>query len=146
MKSFFVFRNFITILFPLLCLDVNLQAQTHAGHPHLAKHQMILLGEAELIASHIVYKAPHNFQILMSLNLPPAVYELYRSERLNHPQDLMIFKLDPIDLATIRQQTQLIGSLIRQTETENVVLFENVILEQADFKILYFDELPLSLE
>lgn len=34
-----------------------------AQSDHRAKHSLILFGENEIFASHIVYKVPHNYQV-----------------------------------------------------------------------------------
>ena len=48
-------------------------AQDHAHH---AKHNMVLFGDGDTYyASHIVYKEPHNFQVILKINLDSGKFQ-----------------------------------------------------------------------
>ena len=63
-------------------------SQSHRQHPEWhVKHNMILVGETEIFASHIVYKVPHNFQVILKIKFDPATLATYRTARAEHPGD-----------------------------------------------------------
>jgi hypothetical protein len=118
---------------------------SHPNHVHV-KHGMILLGESEVIASHIVYKTPHNFQVLMSLKLDQATNSLYLKARADHPKSTFILLLDPIDIEEITSLPSLSGAIFHRDEQgQRHEIAPNVTLRRENFEVLYFDELPLSL-
>lgn len=116
------------------------------AHNH-TKHNMILLGETEVFASHIVYKEPHNFQVILRLGLDPEAKELYLAARKLHEKDLFIFLLDPMDIKEIASLSVISGKIFhRDANDEEHVILSNVTLSKENFSIFYFDELPLSLK
>lgn len=136
-------RTLSQILLTLL-LTVAVEAQDHQHHP---PHNMILLGTNEVFASHIVYKEPHNFQVILKVDFDSETLAVYQNSKSENPQQLFIFLLDSMDIAKIGELTELSGKvLFENANNERVVIRQNVVLKKEQFKIVYFDELPLSLE
>lgn len=108
---------------------------------------MILYGESEIFISHLVYKAPHNYQVILKVQFPENVRERYFETKKAHPDDTYIFLLDKMHIAEIGGLESITGTLTR-TDSEDVktVLAESVKVDKADYKIVFFNELPLNLE
>ena len=138
----------MTILKILMALSTILATAARAqGQGIHVKHLMVLVGNGEVFASHVVYKVPHNFQVILSISLPTDAKQAYLLERSAHPNDNFFFQLDPIDLSAIREASEVSGSLLRESEVGiRTTIFESVTLRQPDFSVLFFNELPLSLE
>ena len=118
-----------------------------AGGHHHPKHNMILYGEYEIFVSHVVYKVPHNFQIILKIKLDQKTRELYLKERTTHSQDQFIFLLDEMEIKNIAEAPSISGALIRSdADGKRHEILPHVGLERKDFEIVYFSELPLSLE
>jgi hypothetical protein len=118
---------------------------TH-DHDH-ARHYMILMGENEIFASHFVFKQPHNYQVLLSVKFDPATQAKYREEREKHPNELFMLFLDPIVIKDIEHLDSISGKLL--VEDKNEVQHEilpAVNLGRDQFKVIFFNEVPLSLE
>jgi len=116
-------------------------------HDHHAKHNMLLFGEAEIYASHLVYKVPHNFQVVLKLALPPAVEQIYRAERARNPRDRFIFLLEEMNISQIESAQSIAASIFRiDGAGVKHVLVPRVEMPRKDFLVLYLNELPLSLE
>lgn len=125
----------------------NTGANALAHGDHYAKHNMVLFGKAEIYVSHIVYKVPHNFQVILKLELDKKTKEKYLPELDSHPNDQFIFLLDNMDIKKIESASRISGAISRTDEQgKKVILAENVSLEKTQFKVIFFDELPLSLE
>lgn len=118
-------------------------AESHIHHP---KHNMILIGESEIFASHIVYKAPHNFQVILKLELDAKTREIYLAERKAHAQEEFIFLLDELDIGQIANLPEISGTIFRRNAGGEKVILAQARLTRDEFTVLYFDELPLSLE
>lgn len=129
----------------LFCLSLGLNAWAHEGHVHV-KHNMILFGEREIFASHIVYKVPHNFQVILSLSLSQEDREQYLAAKRAHPDEQFIFLLDPIDIATVASQ-EVISGIVFYLDADGTrhEVISNLRITAENFKLIYFDELPLSL-
>lgn len=113
---------------------------------HHVKHNMVLVGTEEVFASHIVYKEPHNYQVILQLNFEESVLKEYTEARASFPEEQFILLLDHMDISKIQESTSLSGTLLRRTATgEQTTINAHVHLNQGSFKVLYFDELPLSL-
>ncbi|MGE0174971.1 MAG: hypothetical protein AB7T49_19415 [Oligoflexales bacterium] len=123
---------------------VSVQALA-ASHDHHARHNMVVYGVDEVFASHIVYKQPHNFQVILRINFSAPVLDAYRTARSEHPSDTYIFLLDPSDISQIGSATSLKGSLSRSNEEGQQVIAPEVTLDRNDFQVIFFQELPLSL-
>lgn len=117
------------------------------GHPpHHVKHNMVLFGSAEIFASHIVYKEPHNFQVILQVAFDPAVRALYQRERAARPANQLIYLLDPMHIAEIATLTSLKGDLISEfPDGKRVTLSTGVVLPKGSFRLIFFNELPLQL-
>lgn len=118
------------------------------AHPnHHVKHNMVLLGTTEVFASHIVFKRPHNYQVILKINFDEAAQTAYLREREAHPQDQMIFLLDEMDIKDIQSHNAIVGTLIRvDSKRQRIPILESIILKGRNFSVLFFNELPLSLE
>lgn len=109
-------------------------------------HNMILLGSDEIFATHIVYKVPHNFQVILNLQLPPGVKATYQKEKKAQPSEQFRFVLKHIDISQIQNLASISGALIRvKSDGKKTVILDSVTLTKHQFKILFFDEVPLSL-
>lgn len=143
MKTFFR----ISMVIALLVTVVTVSAADHGGHHAQVKHNMILYGENEIFVSHLVYKAPHNYQVILKVQFPENIRERYFETKKAHPDDTYIFLLDKMHIAEIGGLESITGTLTR-TDSGNVktVLAESVKVDKADYKVVFFNELPLNLE
>lgn len=73
----------------------------NAQHQHDVKHNMLLFGTEEVFADHIVYKVPHNYQVILRVNFDSDVKQAYLNAKENYPKDTFIFLLDSMDIARI---------------------------------------------
>lgn len=117
-------------------------ATVPASHP---SHNMLLFGSEEIYASHIVYKSPHNFQVILKLRLPDNVKEHYLLLRDSHPDAQIVLLLDPFDISTIATASTISG-LIKVRGSSNRILTPRVTLTRNDFDLVFFNELPLALD
>ncbi len=118
-----------------------------AQHAHHAKHNMVLFGEDKIYASHIVYKVPHNFQVILEVQLPPDAKEKYLEARRQDPQGTFVLLLDHMDIRDIASATGISGPIQKfQDSGPNLPIAPTFRLERKDYRLIYFDELPLSLE
>lgn len=132
------------ILVIINLIGVQSFAQDHAHH---VKHNMVLFGDGNTYyASHIVYKEPHNFQVILKINLDSIVKEKVTSEMQAHPGDQVIYLLDHMDISKINAKPDISGQIFRiAADDSKQVIFEQVNLKANEYSIIYFDELPLSL-
>lgn len=119
-------------------------AQDRAHH---AKHNMVLFGNGDTYyASHIVYKEPHNFQVILKINLDSSIKEKIASEMQAHLEDQFIYLLDHMDISQINEKPDISGQIFRIAGNgSKQVIFDQVSLNANEYSIIYFDELPLSL-
>lgn len=135
------------VLFVSLILASVTTAATADDHAHHARHNMLIYGSGEVFASHIVYKAPHNYQVIFRVVLPEAVATAYHASRALHPDDTYLWLLDPLDMSTIESQTQLSGTFFREDATgEREILAPSLALTNDAYKLLLFNQLPLALD
>ncbi len=119
------------------------QVANHAQH---AKHNMVLFGESEIFASHIVYKQPHNFQVILKLALDPANRALYLAEKAKFPKDQFLYLLDPMDIKDIESVSGIAGTILRiDAAGVRKEIAHDVQVPCGKFEVIYFDEVPLSL-
>lgn len=131
------------IIFSLFTFISGLHAFAHEGH---AKHNMVLFGEKEIFASHIVYKVPHNFQVILKVELDDKTRETYLIEKGKYPRDQFIFLLDSMDIARISERPEISGEIFRiGADDRKHIISAKVTLKQTDYSVIYFDELPLDL-
>lgn len=120
---------------------------SYAQHSNHAKHNMVLFGDSEIFASHIVYKVPHNYQVILNIEFDQKTKDLYLNERVLHPADEFIFLLDDMDIKDITSAPSISGAISRTDAGGNrLEIIKNVQVDREHFKVIYFDELPLSLE
>ena len=137
----------ISMIVAALVSVITASAADHDGHHSGVKHNMILYGENEIFISHLVYKAPHNYQVIVKVQLPENVRERYFETKKAHPDDTYIFLLDKMHIADIGGLESITGTLTRtDNQDAKTVLVSGVKIDKADFKIVFFNELPLSLE
>jgi hypothetical protein len=105
-----------------------------------------LYGAEEVFASHIIYKVPHNYQVILKLELDASVKEAYHKARSDHPNQDIVYVLDPSDVSQIASAQFIVGNLIVRDESGNSkTILSGVRLENSQFSILFFNELPLIL-
>jgi hypothetical protein len=107
---------------------------------------MVLVGTDEVFASHIVYKQPHNFQVIVGIDIPEPLASTYRAARAAHPDDTFILLLDPIDIGDLASEASLSGPVFHRDAAGNRIDLGSVVIPRGAFKVLYSEELPLSLE
>lgn len=127
---------------------MGLSPASDAQHQHVhPKHNMILLGTDPIFASHIVYKVPHNYQVLLEIKFDAPTIEQYQAAKKNFPNDLFLFLLDPLDIKDIAAQAPLTGKLLRQDSAgDRHEIVSTTTVRKGNFNLIYFDEVPLSLE
>jgi hypothetical protein len=125
-----------------LTLGGGVEASPHEAH--WSKHNLILFGEDEIFASHIVFKQPHNFQLILKVNFGEAARQHIALLRSINPDAQVVFLLDPVDLNSIAKVEKLSG-VVKERGTSNKIVSTLVTLSKKDFEIIYFDELPLDL-
>lgn len=130
----------------LLLLLSMLYCFKASAHDH-AKHNMLLFGEREIYASHLVYKQPHNFQVILKVELNEADRQAYLAARRAHPKALIRFLLDPLDISQIDAQNLISGPVYLDEENnEAQLLIPSMAIPRSRYSVLYLDELPLSLK
>ena len=137
--------NHLLISITMFLLSVIASAQYHDHH---TKHNMILFGTpGTYYASHIVYKAPHNFQVILMLNLSEDIKGKIVSEVQYYPDDQLIYLLDQMDISQIESKPPISGQVFR-TSSDGVkhMILEKMELQSNQYDLIYFDELPLSLD
>lgn len=113
------------------------------AHP---MHNMIMLGEEEIFLSHIVYKVPHNYQVILKVKLNPEAKSKYLAAKRLNPKNLMILFLDHMDMGQMASATELTGTMLTEDpEGNRQEIFPLVSLKKGEFELVFFDELPLSL-
>lgn len=118
-----------------------------AQHQNHAKHNMLLYGSDEIFADHIVYKVPHNYQVILRIDFDVEVKQAYLAAKENFPSDTFILLLDLMDIGKIGQAERIKGELLRRDRSgKKETIKAGVTLEKEHFKVIYFDELPLSLQ
>ena len=118
--------------------------QSHKSEAHHSKHNMLLIGSDEIFASHIVYKKPHNFQVILKVRFPDAIKQHYLYLRKNDPDSQIVLLLDPMDISAIATVPAITGSL-QKRGSSNRIIVPRVTLQKKDFDVVFFDELPLDL-
>lgn len=132
----------LSIIFLFILVETSL---AHDGHAH-PKHNMVLFGNTEIFASHIVYKVPHNFQVILAISLAAEEREKYITAKKENPMAQFIFLLDSMEIKEIATQKQISGTVfyVDSAGGKHEVLARLSLLSN-NFKVIYFDELPTSL-
>jgi hypothetical protein len=120
-------------------------AKESIPHEHHVKHNMILFGRDEVFVSHLVYKEPHNYQVIVKVKFDPKSLQIYLDTQARHPKDLFIYLLDPGHIASIESESSLSGTILHVKNGKRIPIAEGVKLQRPDFEVIFFDELPLSL-
>lgn len=143
MTRFLLILSFVFLSMPPAMAGAAPAVPGHAHHP---KHNMVAFGTAELFVSHIVYVQPHNYQVILRLNLAAGDFAKYRDERARFPADRFIYLLDEMDISRIGGAAAVTGNLFRVdgSGARHDVL-PGLRVERKNFEIVYFNELPLSL-
>ena len=115
-------------------------ASEHPGHH--PPHNMVLFGEQTIYASHIVYRQPHNFQVILELKLEDAVKERYLAERRLYPDAKFILFLDPLHIGDIQTAPLISGPIQRENAEGQRIEITRANVTRADFKVIFFNELP----
>jgi hypothetical protein len=139
MKSiFFLTLNLMTLI------GSSSFAQDHSHH---AKHNLVLFGKPDgFYASHIVYKSPHNFQVILKINFDVTTEAKIETEMTNYPKDQFIYFLDHTDIRDIQKSPSISGQVFRKAEDgSKQVVLNSISLNPNEYSVVYFDELPLSL-
>lgn len=100
----------------------------------------------EIFVSHIVYKVPHNYQVILKIELQRKTKDLYLKEKSLHSADEFIFSLDQMNIKDIASVPMISGTILRTDQSGGKIEIAKIVeIDRAHFKVLYFDELPLSL-
>jgi hypothetical protein len=136
----------ILIYLLLLGFMIIFNTQTFAqDHSHHVKHNMILLGQTEVYATHIVYKVPHNYQVILRINFEQEMNQRYLSEKLKYPDDQFILLLDNMDISNIADVENISGQIFRESSDGTKNIIGDTVISKDNFKIIFFDELPTNL-
>lgn len=124
----------------------TIQASFAQGHAHHPPHNMLLFGEDRIYASHLVYRQPHNYQVVLRLDLDMATKALVAHEMRSYPNDTFIFLLDSMDISQIEAKPKISGKVFRRSsdETKHPIL-DKLELESRQYSVIYFSEIPLDL-
>ncbi len=138
-------KNIVFLTLALLSLIGSSSfAQDHSHH---AKHNMVLFGKpGGFYASHIVYKSPHNFQVILKINFDATSEAKLATEMTAYPKAPFIYLLDPMDISDIQKSPSISGQVFRRAEDgSKQVILNSISLNPNEYSVVYFDELPLSL-
>ena len=137
---------FKLIIGAAIFISLHSVAWCEEGHSHGTKHKMVLFGEKEVFASHIVYKVPHNFQVIIKIIMDDADKEKYIAAKAANPSAQFIYVLNPMNIGEIASASEISGSVVfvGEDDHQNEVI-PNVKISRSHFEIIYLDELPLSL-
>lgn len=114
---------------------------------HHTTHFMVIYGEGEgIYASHVVYKQPHNYQVILKLNLDQESRSAYEAAARKYPGIALNFLLDHMDLRTITSAESISGMIMARKDGQVLEEIRRVTLRKSEFKVLYFKQLPLSLQ
>lgn len=132
----------------LFLMSVQVPASTEGNHGHAGhvRHNMLLYGVEPVFASHIVYKEPHNYQLILQLGLDELARSTYLKIRNEHPEVRQFLLLDPLDLNEFASTDSLTGSLLyEELDGKRHVLLERITIPKKSYKVIYFEKLPVSL-
>ncbi|MFZ4715681.1 MAG: hypothetical protein ACOYL6_18300 [Bacteriovoracaceae bacterium] len=131
----------------IACVIAFSSTSIFAQHGNHAKHNMVMLGEKEIFISHIVYKVPHNFQVILKIKLDPSDLSDYLKAKKNTPKNLMILLLDHMDISKIAEASEISGTIFTEDSLGNrTEIKADVKIIKENFSIIYYDEVPLNLE
>ncbi len=129
------------------CVITFSSSNSFAQHEHHAKHNMVMMGEQEIFISHIVYKVPHNYQVILKIKLTQDALTEYLNAKRNTPNNLMILLLDHMYISKIADASEISGTILTEDPAGNrTEILTDVKITKENFRIIYFDEVPLNLE
>lgn len=132
-------------IFAIIVLVFSAYAMAQ-DHSHHVKHNMVMYGESEIFLSHLVYKVPHNYQVILKIELPTEVREHYLAEKKAHPEDRFIFLFDHMCIGDIAEAEHVVGEVFRKDALGNKIVLETSLkLTKENYKIIFFNELPTDL-
>ena len=65
--------------------------------------------------------------------------------RADFPTDEIVFMLDPMSIGSIETAVAISGKIIHRNETGQGIVQAGITLQDSQFDVIYFNELPLSL-
>ena len=105
---------------------------------------MIIFGTSPTYASHIVYKVPHNYQVLLEIHFDEVTQARYLEEKARHPDEQYILLLDAMDISEIASVDKVTGRLFRENASgEEAPVADEVVLPRAAYRVIYFNEVPM---
>lgn len=140
--------NKILFLKPLIiaCVMMLITQLAFSQHEHHAQHNMVMMGEKDIFISHIVYKVPHNYQVILQVNLDEMTLKHYLKAREALPDNMLVLLLDHMDISKIADMSSISGTIYtedKQGVREEII--SNVVIDKANYKIIFFDQVPLIL-
>ncbi len=131
-------KNFVLFLF--LCFCVEVYGQDHGTHH--AKHGFLIYGKETLFASHIVYKVPHNYQVILQLQSIKELDGLPEVIKSQFPNNKLVLVFDEMDLTQIVHQPIITGMLYREDEEGVRHPLKTMSIDSSDYEVIFFNELP----
>jgi hypothetical protein len=116
-------------------------AQGHSGS-HVAKHGFMLFGTSDVYAAHIIAQPPHNYQVLLQLDLEDPTLSAYFAARAADPGAFFRLVLDPLDLSRLASVDGVTGTIYSEHEGRDDITVATFALPRVNYTILYFNELP----
>lgn len=115
---------------------------TSYAHEHHVKHNMVLVGDRQIFASHIVYKRPHNYQVIVKVSFAQKIKAKYFEARKMNPKNLLIYFLDEGNISKIQSEKSISGNIYSEDPSGNrSLIVSHVVLHEGQFEVVYFDEL-----
>lgn len=138
-------KNIVFLTLALLSLMSS--SSLAQDHSHYSKHNMVLFGiPGGIYATHIVYKSPHNFQVILKINFDATSEAKLATEMTAYPKEQFIYLLDHMDISDIQKSPPISGQVFRRAEDgSKQVILNSISLNSDEYSVVYFDELPLSL-
>lgn len=123
------------------------QPSTPVNHDHQARHNMIVYGnQDQLFASHMIYKFPHNYQVILKIDLGSQNKSLLTEALANSNTRNVLFVLDRMNIGEIQTKPVLTGALEQElNDGSSQILVDHLEVSPENYSIIYFEELPLSL-
>ncbi len=113
---------------------------------HNVKHNFIMYGENPIYASHLIYKAPHNFQVILQLNLSSQLVTSISELRIQNPNAVFYFEALNLDFSEFSNVNELTGAIFYEDEAgRRHTVIESNSITKDNFKVIYFYQLPLDL-
>jgi len=135
-------KSLVVLLFTFISLSSF--SQEHPAH-HV-KHGFFLYGDKTLYASHIVYKVPHNYQVILRITPHHDLQLEYNKAKSLEPASKFIFVFDQMDLTKIESYPTVTGILFSEDLNGDCqAVTGRLELTEKSYEVIYFSELPASL-